>query len=526
MNSNMPGAGTLTTCLSSPAITSVLLTILSALVLIGTSQSLNNDATFYLVTADIFKADGWAAAEKIYQRPFYSALIGTVSLLTGTSSLFSGYLLNIALMALLAFSFVTLVKDLGGKPSAQWVAVAIIVTYPTLCGYREYLIRDFGYWAFSLLGLSFLVRLHNSMGWRLLTGWLLFNLLATLFRPEAAIITLIAPLSFIFNKRLGTSERIWATGKVYLILGGALAVTILAGMAIEVDPIGKLLQATFAGYISVVETIVSQLTIMHDNLVTHVLSRHARSFGTQSAVLILSGIFVAKALKAISLPLILLATLLLWRKALVLPRHPAYVITLSTALIVVVVFFLQKQFLQTRYLLLVSLLLLIPLCFGVGQIINSEVDRTTKITLGILSVILLLDSHVSFGHSKKHTADSIRWLQANIEKGAWLYSNEQQLAYLGGGNFYLPHIRHAAAFNVKLPLKTMNGYDYLAFNLKRRDKALEEFLQALPKQFTKIAEFSNQRSERVIIFSNEGATKIRQRPHWKRIVDRAFENPN
>jgi|GEM_PF-1569768 len=508
-----------------PATIAALLSIASALLLIAASQSLNNDGILYLVGADTFKAEGWSAAEKVFVRPFFSALIGTLSLATGTSSLFSAYLLTISLMSLLAFAFVNLVRDLGGKMPAQWAAAAIIVTYPSLCAYRDYLIRDFGYWAFSLLAVNLLIHLHRTVQWRTATTWLLCGLLATLFRPEAAITLFLSPLSILFNTRLAPQARYRATAKLYLYLAAAGVLAMVAGMSLGIDPIGKLLKVTFALYLEGVQGIGANLQNMHNDLVSHVLSRYSREFGALSVVLILTGIFIAKTLQAISLPLLLLGAFLTRCRALTLPRHPAYLATLVIVLMVVAVFYLQMHFLQTRYLLLATLLLLVPICLGLGRVLSTPPGRRSKIILSTLAVILVLDSQVNFGHSNQYRVDSIRWLQTHSAEGDWIYANEPQLAYLGGGSFSIHHVLSGTADMTKIPLNTLAGYDYLAVNLKRKNKVLARFVDSLPPAFTRVKEFSNKRGDKVIIFTTENAAQQRRQPAWAKLAPKAFLNP-
>ncbi len=508
-----------------PAPIAALFSIASALLLIATSQSPNNDAMLYLVAADTFMENGWHAAELIYKRPLFPALIGGISMLFGTSALVSAYLLNTALMGFLGYSFVVLVKNLGGARLAQWAAAFIIVTYPALCSYRDYLIRDFGYWAFSLAALNFLIQIHVAARLNAISGWLCCNLLAMLFRPEAAFILLLSPVSLLFNSQISQRQRIHRLLILYVpLIALTLAGTALAIWA-NINPFGRFLEITVNESLQWFNAISSSLDNMHDNLVNHVLSKYSREFAPLSVLLTLVGIFVAETLKAISLPLLLLG-LFLWRqRVLTLPRHPAYLATLVIATSVVWIFFLSFQFLQTRYLLFCTLLLLIPLCLGLEKLCASTLKRSAKIVLGALVVILIIDSQISFGYSNRHIHDGIRWLQNNAASDAWIYANKPQLAYLGGGNFYIPHLLKNPTPTNKLPLSVLTAYEYLAVNIKRKDRTLADFIASLPPAFESVAEFGNSRGDRVVILSTTGARKLRHQSAWYRDSTGIFINP-
>jgi hypothetical protein len=513
-----------------PTVLAALLSALSGVLLIAMGDGLNNDATLYLVSADVFRLQGWEAAENIYHRPFYPASIGMLSGLLGISATAGAYVINLMLMALLGYAFVALVRELGGKGNAQWVAAFIIVSYPALCAYRDYIIRDFGYWAFSLLALVQLIRLHQGIRLSGLLLWLALSLLATLLRPEAAIPMLVTPISLLFNRSLSLKDRALACLKIYSLLAACLLMALLGEQVVEVDPVGTLLQNTLKEYTGFVQQLGHNLRLMKANLTEHVLSHYSREFANLGVFLLLLGILVAKTLKAFSAPIILIGLFVSRRRLLHLPRHAAYRTTLLVVTVVVAVFFAQTQFLQTRYLILITLLLLVPLCIGLGQLLSSPLNKTIsrngRLFLIGMAAILVLDSQLSFGYRDHHIPPAIEWLKSNTPEGSWIYANEQQLAYLSGGGFYMPHLQKAKEHMAEESVEVLSGYDFLAVQIKKRDKKLAKYVAALPQNFKPLLKISNSRGDQIVIIQVQGGQEVRQGKDWDDIRAAAFANPN
>lgn len=185
----------------SPAGAAAFLSAVSAIITIALANSINADATFYLIIADAYKAGGLAATTELYDRPFYSILIGLLSETSSLSSYQAANILNTGLFALLGFAFVRLVQSLEGSKRAQWLAALTIIAFPTLANYRDYLIKDFGYWAFMTLSISEFLFFQNRKAVRHLALWLLFGLLAVAFRPEGLFIIAVLPMALLFTAR-------------------------------------------------------------------------------------------------------------------------------------------------------------------------------------------------------------------------------------------------------------------------------------------------------------------------------------
>ena len=125
----------------------------------------NDDAFLYLRTAQIFQVQGIGAAFEYYAWAAYPVLLGLVAAL-GLELFTAAYVLNAALFALLAFAFVSVCREFSTERRLLGLAALTILLFPEINEYRYYILRDTGFWAFSVLGLWWLIRYHAEASWK------------------------------------------------------------------------------------------------------------------------------------------------------------------------------------------------------------------------------------------------------------------------------------------------------------------------------------------------------------------------
>ncbi|MBU4414345.1 MAG: hypothetical protein L6302_00690, partial [Desulfobacteraceae bacterium] len=170
------------------------LCLISLFIAVNTQRPINYDGILYLQTAEAFANNGWQEAMKHYNWPFYSIFIAWLSKLTHLSFENSTYLLNAIFLIIIVNSFITLIGELGGSRFVQFLGALVIFSHPQLHHYQHYIIRGFGYWAFSLLALLHFVRFYKYLKWKYALGWGIFIGVALLFRPEGLVLCCLGPL--------------------------------------------------------------------------------------------------------------------------------------------------------------------------------------------------------------------------------------------------------------------------------------------------------------------------------------------
>lgn len=468
--------------------------VFSSLVLFALSNSYNSDSIIYLHTADVFSTSGWKAAQAVYDRPFYSAIIGTFSNITHLSTVVSAQIISALLVGLTGFAFVHLLSSLGANSKTMMIGAIIICIYPGIANYKDYFIRDFGYWSFLLLTLSFFVshyRNEKSIDFIL---WVLFGVLATLFRPEAfALILALFASSFTFSmverKTKHNLIKQYLTALTLTIAGAALLTT-------------EFFDSLYAFAINDPEKTLTRLaeswSRISNTLESEILNRHSREFSDLSLVAIYATIYISQVINGLSLPFASGLIYFAIKRQLNLPQLKLIAVAIVTVVLVTTTFLISTQFIQTRYLIFLCLLLLVPFTFSLSKQID-KLSPKARTSLIVIAALLFLDAHISFGHSKKYIADSIQWVQANTENDVFIISNDPQISYLSGKqyDFRLSNkLRGEKEFSTtKIP----DSYDIIAWKSEKGRQPQPSFT-INQTTYTRIVFFSNSRDDRVSIY--------------------------
>lgn len=488
----------------------VLVSCLFSVYSIATNPLLNNDAFGYLRAAELFNSKGVAAVLSDYGWYGYSILIALADRVLPGDLLISAQVLNTASHALLTYVFMRLCTEFVARDARdlrriELFAALTILGFPLLNEMRYFLIRDFAFWAFILLGLLQLVRYNRNPRWPTALYFCLSMLAATLFRVEALILTALAPLALLAT----TGPQRSVLRKPGLLLGMLLAlvaVVFVAALASGIDLIEQIrfawryylpLLADLGGVLTSTALALNQAVFtetnfpMWDNLP---LGLVVLIFAYMFALLInLAG--------ALSVPVSVLLIIAFWRGDIRVPyalRGPLAVYA-GTAVLMLLVFIFIMHFLTHRYATLLCLLLLTL----VPGILNTWYERARlyhsthrfQAIVGLFCGYFFIDSLISFGHSRDYLVQAIVWSANDLPAGASLHTNHMGIAYGSGRVVEYDKI----ALEAEAALEAATGNDYLLLDIRRDDRELKALLDANP-QFQLVRSFANERGDEVRVY--------------------------
>ena len=203
---------------------------------------LNDDAYQYLRAAELFSSDGASAVFTHYGWFNYSIVIALLHRVLPGSLLASAHVLNLLLQTLLITTFVRVSQRVQAGRRIGWLAALVLLAYPQLNEMRFMLIRDFGFLAFVLLSLELLLLLRDSGRWQHAALWVFAISLAAVFRLEALMLAVVAPLALLGN---GNHRKVlW----LYFILFALALFTSLVSGLMQVDLPG-LIQFAYRYYL-------------------------------------------------------------------------------------------------------------------------------------------------------------------------------------------------------------------------------------------------------------------------------------
>ena len=400
----------------------------------------NDDAFVYIRTAEIFLEAGFgsglAAAFAHYDWAGYPVLLG----LAGTAGLelfTAAHGFNALFFALLSFAFVGICREFSADRGLLALAALTILLFPEINEYRYLVLRDTGFWAFTLLGLWWLVRYSAAGSWQACLGFCASLLLAALFRPEAALYALLAPLCLLWDRRHPRPRRMLLCGRAVAVALGGLLLALLAAGALGLD-LPRQAVSLASAYAPFVQSLFDPAA--GQAAAEAIFGEHGATWsGRYLPVFLVTGLLSILALEllyAVGMPF---APMLAWGwfKGWLLPdRNKALPIVAFAALnlLTVLIFILITRYLSSRYAMVFSLSLALAVPFTAREMLARMAPGTRLVPwlLALFFIFSAVDSYHTFGPSKSYVGDAVEWLDANGGAAAQLLTNNRAVAYHSG----------------------------------------------------------------------------------------------
>ncbi len=466
---------------------------------------INPDAICYLSSAEAMGRLGLKNAMQLCGQarwPFYPWLIYHFVQVTHFSYMAAAYVIDGFFTLISVGTFVLIVKELGGSQRTLWIAALVILLAHEFNSVREYIVRDHGFWAFYLVSLFFLLRFFRKPNWLSAFSWVSSLLLATLFRIEGAFFLLMLPFtSFIFvEKRLRTRINWLFMLNGFLIVVGLVACCWLLYHPMKTMTVGRASEIT--------QQIQHGLGLMYERylltktaLATHVLNTDS----AKEAGLVLPIVLIAWYLISVIQNLSWIYAFLVvyaWRRTRQLFSTTARRVVFSYLFVNVLVtfaFLLEHMFFSKRYLIALSLILMLWVPFALDEMIAQK-KRVLMVFVSLFIAISAAGGIFEFGYSKAYIANAGSWLADNVPKDAYLYANDYQLMYYSRhfGDSIFEKTSAYSQLNTIADGK-WKQYDYLALRLSKKDDAatasIVTQIKSVPLQV-----FSNKRGDKVVIY--------------------------
>jgi len=400
---------------------------------------INDDGVLYLLLAGQIQAQGLDSAMELFDRPLYAWMISTVTSLTGLSLHHSAIALDALLATGLALAFVAFCSRLYGEQRLLPWAALLVLLHPKLNNYLAYVIRDIGYWALLMASFWLLLRHARTPRASLLAGWGICTLLAAGFRPEALLFGLLLPLGLLFTPDLRPAQRWQHALAAYLVL------CLLLGLVWMLPGSDALIKANFSdnaytGPGLYRSDIVTAFMAASERYAATVLDPLSRDMAPLSLAGGLLTILAAKVLNTLGPLQCLLLVCASWLGVASTPRatRRLYALMLFTALLIPTVFLAYRQFLDSRYVMLVCLLLLAPTARALQWLDDRAAlqgsQRRAIVAMALIGA-LALDWILGLDRAKPHMIDCAAALPALVQPGSRIFSNDKQLAFHSGGSF-------------------------------------------------------------------------------------------
>ena len=453
----------------------VLSLLLSAYALIA-DDIINSDGILYMQMAEAYMQGGLAAMASLYDWPFFALLVGIISQLSGLHPETSAALLNALLFVVFTDALLLIARQLLPAGRQLGIAALLILLFYSINDYRDFIIRDIGYWAFiSLALLQFLYFLREPR-WQSALLWQVFGLVALLFRIEASIILLLMPLFLWFSQRQQPLSKSFLQLYSLLILAGLLAVIAMiagAGWAAAFGKLGSVVNyLDFAGFQDRFEMHAQVIAeqILHpvaDDEAGRVLFFGLMGMLVMQLLLGLSAAYLVILLLGWKIPLPWFASLE--------SRGIGYFLLINIGILAV--FSLHQYFVTTRYCVMAFValfLLVLPRLTAFIDDILVQRKRGLQLLVALLLIYSLGDA-VYRSNSKTYIPETARWAAEQLPAGSKILTSSEFIAYYAdkyAGKDLMITLRPA--------LKSYRQFDYLLVVEKRRNQRLKNQLADMP----------------------------------------------
>ena len=303
--------------------------------------------------------------------PFYSILIYKVVTITHLSYTTCAFLLNGLLTALSVVMFLAIIRTLTPSIRILWLALAVILLPHEFNAVRTEIIRDHGFWAFYLVSLFFLLHFFRRQNLSRAILWNVSLLVATLFRIEGAIFLLLLPFTVWFDGRKNGRQRLRAFFQLNVVTI-SLGIILVAWVLVHPNlPLGRLNEVgvQFSQGLSIV---LANYQRASDMLGRYVLSVYSARDAGYMLFIMLTGWYVTSI--AVNVSLVYAALIVYaWSKRL-LPSMSSERVVLwgyvCVNILITSIFLFQNLFLSKRYLIALSLVLMVWVPFALESLIQ------------------------------------------------------------------------------------------------------------------------------------------------------------
>lgn len=460
---------------------------------------INRDGIMYLQMVEAYLQGGLAAAQAIYDWPTFSILIAWGHQLSGLPIEKVGFLLNSLLFVVLTDALVLISNKLVNSSRQLTIAAILILCFMPINEYRDFILRDPGYWAFASLALYQFILLIEAPNYKSATLWQVFMVIAILFRIEGAIILLALPLFFLFHKEMSNKFKRLSQAYYLLLLGLIGVIAFALTQPHLVDAFAKI--TSIIEYLKF-ETYQATLSQYSDVLKQQVLNKYSEDYAT---FILLSGLVMMLAYK-----LVKTFSVSYWVVYVVARRFKTphinpklqqllvYFVILNV--LILVVFLFRQYFISGRYTLLTMiglLLVFMPvLCHGIEQMYLAK----NKLLLAIVALALFYSvaDTSTMSSNKNYIKQVARWAAHHIPDHSLVITDDEFLLYYfdsekTASTLCVQTIFKATPFvkeyHIKMPYedgpcakKTAQDYrfyDYMIVVEKKRNPELISYLKAL-----------------------------------------------
>lgn len=406
-------------------------------VAIASGDIVGRDGAFYLDIAQHASEQGAHAALGMFDWPWYAILLGATHKLLHLSVEHCAYLWSVVFLAGTSVLMVDAVRQ--RYPQVAGWACLVMLAMPAVNQFRYDIIRESGFWCFCMLALWLAMRWHARGGWAGAAAIHLAIGVAALFRLEAVVLLVALSAWQLPNLfRAGHRRAFWQFFCLpLLVLLPALGV-LVPRIDWHSGRVAYLLALTEP------QRVFASFNRLADQFGASLVNKYSVD---EAGRIVFFGLLASLLIKFVNLmgpfalPFLWPRAWQAWRTYWREFRPFAWGALLY--FVVMMLFFVNAQFMNGRYLSFLDLLVVPLLALALSQF-ATHFPRLGKAVVAI-GVLVMISNVVSLGTPKTHYIAAGHWLAEHVDAQAPVYYEDGRIAWYAGRGYPQPTLPRETA---------------------------------------------------------------------------------
>ncbi len=452
----------------------------------------NRDGIYYLDTARTIVEEGLGAVMRVGEWNFFPLLIAVFSAVTPLGLETAAKVLN----ALFLAGTCALLVDWVRKrfPEAVWITLLVVLAMPAFNNYRNQILREYGFWFFSVLGFWLAMRWDDSRTWRDVLLSQLALLAAAFFRLEAVAFFAALTLWQAFAATPGNRMRSALSVSVLPI--GLLSLGVLLVTAGAVPLPGRIEYYLTAANPLHKATIFADAAGRLSDIV--LLNKYSRE---EAIYILLAGLLAIIPIKFIKLMSFLVIPFAYsfkgesLRKAL----QPWQPLPWAFALYILVLaaFVTHQMFLSGRYVSMLNLLAIPLVAVGLLHLIKHF--PRWKLAMVLLALTMIAANVISISPRQTHVLEAATWLKQHVNETNHVGMETSRLAYYAGWKLSQSTFQDRETLATEL---SKHHLDMAAFEVDHREGEIRVWLEK--NELLELKRFTGPKGDAVVLAVPKG----------------------
>lgn len=407
----------------------LVLSVVLSLIAISGVVTIGKDAALYMTIAQDIDEHGLFVMFDRFDWPWISLLIAYTHKLTGMGYETAAYFYSVLFMAGLSLFTVLTVKR--QEPEAVWWAVLLVLSVPAFNGFRDEIIRETGYWFFAVLAV-WAIQPAQELSWKRGVLFQVAVVAAMWFRFEATFLAAAGALyGLLVYRKSGVKNIILMQVKIGWVF--------LAGWILFLAALPMLDPAKLSRIYSQI-SMFDPVSLYYSFIQTSdIFAREALLKWSYSDApkMLLAGIFfilVFRALTYVGIGSVFFISRDFrqnFRQQ--LPRFGMNTVAAGFYFLVLFLFFVQNKFVNSRYMVLLVLLLLPVLIVSASRFFR-EHRKWGKVFLAF-SICVALSNVISLSDKKTHYIEAAQWVRDSARQDASIFYEDARVQYYAGRGY-------------------------------------------------------------------------------------------